>query len=395
MRGAWRRGAEEHQNHRARNVRLDRVSDAELLACPSRGTVMPCRPKTYWTKPLQSKPARAGPRRCGRARPGKTARCCLSAYPSARPKDPPRPVADGVLPRGAGNGCGTAPDDAQPASSTRAAIANAPRPVRRKGRFILWLISAQCGRPLPARPERRRYIAVTVYVNIYLAAVGRLTERPCSGQNLNGRSRRACRKKTPMEQTLLLNATYEPLKIVHWQKAVTLWCRVRSRSSRIHDREVRAVSFSFRLPSVIRLLRRTNQATFDYVPFSRANIYARDDYTCQYCGHVFPTGTSRSTTSCRSRSVAEGLGQLCHVLRDVQSAEGRRTTRRGRHVPRSAAAPTQRRSGHPIQSDSAQAPESWRDTSTGTSSSTTPSGPVPSPRYACSYARRRVTSLSP
>ena len=28
-----------------------------------------------------------------------------------------------------------------------------------------------------------------------------------------------------MEQTLLLNASYEPLKIVHWQKAVTLWCQ--------------------------------------------------------------------------------------------------------------------------------------------------------------------------
>jgi hypothetical protein len=26
-----------------------------------------------------------------------------------------------------------------------------------------------------------------------------------------------------MEQTLLLNATYEPLRVVHWQKAITLW----------------------------------------------------------------------------------------------------------------------------------------------------------------------------
>ena len=34
-----------------------------------------------------------------------------------------------------------------------------------------------------------------------------------------------------MEQTLLLNATYEPLKVVHWQKAITLWARARSRSS--------------------------------------------------------------------------------------------------------------------------------------------------------------------
>ena len=25
------------------------------------------------------------------------------------------------------------------------------------------------------------------------------------------------------------------------------------------------------------------------MPFSRANIYARDEYTCQYCAGVFPT----------------------------------------------------------------------------------------------------------
>ena len=28
---------------------------------------------------------------------------------------------------------------------------------------------------------------------------------------------------------------------------------------------------------------------FDYVPFSRANIYARDDHECQYCGGVAET----------------------------------------------------------------------------------------------------------
>ena len=28
---------------------------------------------------------------------------------------------------------------------------------------------------------------------------------------------------------------------------------------------------------------------FDYVPFSRANIYARDEHSCQYCGRRFPT----------------------------------------------------------------------------------------------------------
>jgi 5-methylcytosine-specific restriction endonuclease McrA len=93
-----------------------------------------------------------------------------------------------------------------------------------------------------------------------------------------------------MEQTLLLNATYEPLKIVHWQKAVTLWVQGKVEVISVYDREIRAVSFSFRLPSVIRLLRRVRiKRKFDYVPFSRANIYARDHCACQYCGKVFPT----------------------------------------------------------------------------------------------------------
>ena len=32
-----------------------------------------------------------------------------------------------------------------------------------------------------------------------------------------------------------------------------------------------------------------SSGNIDYVPFSRANIYARDDHSCQYCGEVFPT----------------------------------------------------------------------------------------------------------
>ena len=93
-----------------------------------------------------------------------------------------------------------------------------------------------------------------------------------------------------MEQTLLLNASYEPLKIVHWQKAVTLWCQGKVEIISVYDREVRAVSFSFRLPSVIRLLRYIKiKKRFDYVPFSRANIYSRDDHRCQYCGDAFAT----------------------------------------------------------------------------------------------------------
>ena len=93
-----------------------------------------------------------------------------------------------------------------------------------------------------------------------------------------------------MEQTLLLNASYEPLKIVHWQKAITLWCQGKVEVVREYDREIRSVSITFKLPAVIRLLRYVKiKRRFDYVPFSRANIYARDDHQCQYCGKRLPT----------------------------------------------------------------------------------------------------------
>ena len=93
-----------------------------------------------------------------------------------------------------------------------------------------------------------------------------------------------------MEQTLLLNASDEPLKVVNWQKAITLWCQGKVEVIAVHDREIRAVSVSFKLPSVIRLLRFVKiKRRFDYVPFSRQNIYARDNHTCQYCSEAVPS----------------------------------------------------------------------------------------------------------
>ena len=83
-----------------------------------------------------------------------------------------------------------------------------------------------------------------------------------------------------MEQTLLLNATYEPLKVVHWQKAITLWCQGKVEVISVYDREVRSVSISFKLPSVIRLLRYIRiKRRFDYVPFKRS--VCSISYTCR------------------------------------------------------------------------------------------------------------------
>jgi 5-methylcytosine-specific restriction endonuclease McrA len=91
-----------------------------------------------------------------------------------------------------------------------------------------------------------------------------------------------------MEQVLLLNITYEPLKIINWKKAITMLCLGKVEVIEEYSRDIHSVSFTVKLPSVVRLLRMVKRPKAP-VKFSRQNIYARDRYQCQYCGHRFPT----------------------------------------------------------------------------------------------------------
>lgn len=89
-----------------------------------------------------------------------------------------------------------------------------------------------------------------------------------------------------MEHVLLLNITYEPLKIINWKKAITLLLLGKVEVLEEYSREIRSVSFTIKLPSVVRLLRLVKRPKSP-VKFSRQNIYARDKYRCQYCGQKF------------------------------------------------------------------------------------------------------------
>jgi 5-methylcytosine-specific restriction endonuclease McrA len=89
-----------------------------------------------------------------------------------------------------------------------------------------------------------------------------------------------------MEEVLLLNITYEPLKIINWKRAITLLLLGKVEVLEEYGREVHSVSFTIKLPSVIRLLRMVRKPKAP-VRFSRQNIYSRDKYRCQYCGNRF------------------------------------------------------------------------------------------------------------
>jgi len=89
-----------------------------------------------------------------------------------------------------------------------------------------------------------------------------------------------------MDRTLLINTTFEPISVLSWKKAITLVYLGKVEVLKEYEREIQGVSMSMKQPAVIRLLRlvRSNHAN---VKFSRRNIFARDDHTCQYCGEKF------------------------------------------------------------------------------------------------------------
>ena len=91
-----------------------------------------------------------------------------------------------------------------------------------------------------------------------------------------------------MSHALVLNASFEPLHVVTWQRALQLLFQGKVEVVEESDREVRTVRLTIRVPAVLRLL--------TYVPltkkkniirFSRTNVFLRDQNVCQYCGKQF------------------------------------------------------------------------------------------------------------
>jgi 5-methylcytosine-specific restriction endonuclease McrA len=107
-------------------------------------------------------------------------------------------------------------------------------------------------------------------------------------------------------QTLLLSQSYEPLKVIPWQRALVLLTLGKVEVLEEYSHDVRTTHVVFKMPAVVRLLRAFRRHKKP-VKFSRVNIYARDKYRCQYCGkkstmseltydHVVPRAQGGKTT---------------------------------------------------------------------------------------------------
>lgn len=98
------------------------------------------------------------------------------------------------------------------------------------------------------------------------------------------------KKNLGHSRSLLLNASYEPIKVISWQKALLLWFQGKVEIIEYHSVFARSVRASFQLPSVMRLktyVRPTR--SLGAVRFCRENVYIRDNFTCQYCAKRLPS----------------------------------------------------------------------------------------------------------
>ena len=86
-----------------------------------------------------------------------------------------------------------------------------------------------------------------------------------------------------ISRTLLLSRGYEPVKIIPWQRAVSLLALEKADVVDEYDADVRSPSVVIKVPSIVRLRNPFRRRPLP-VKFSRVNIYTRDGHRCQYCG---------------------------------------------------------------------------------------------------------------
>lgn len=110
-----------------------------------------------------------------------------------------------------------------------------------------------------------------------------------------------------MQQTLVLDASMQPVGKMSWQVAIVkvICDRIAEVVAEYPDEYIRTPNWTIKMPSVIRLLKPVKRKRV--IRFSRLNVWLRDKGKCQYCG----------------RQVGQYAFQFEHVL---PQSQGGRTT---------------------------------------------------------------------
>lgn len=98
-----------------------------------------------------------------------------------------------------------------------------------------------------------------------------------------------------MGRALVLNASHQPLAVVSARRAVVLVLKDKAEVLATNGMVFRSERTTIEAPSVVRLRYFVHVPYRAQAPLTRRAVFARDDWTCQYCGapaenldHVIP-----------------------------------------------------------------------------------------------------------
>ena len=153
-------------------------------------------------------------------------------------------------------------------------------------------------RPLFATPRHLVRTGPSCPVQDYTRVIQR-AQASCRALAQRGLDRdpnaRRAAKLARMGRALVLNASDSPLAVVAARRAVVLVLKDKAEVVLSNGMVFRSATISMEAPSVVRLRRYVRVPYRPHAPLTRRAVFARDEWTCQYCAvpaenldHVIP-----------------------------------------------------------------------------------------------------------
>lgn len=162
-------------------------------------------------------------------------------------------------------------------------------------------------------------------------------------------------------RTLLLNSTYEPMRIISWQRAVVMVYLGKVEVIRTYGSLLRSVSSTIQAPAVVRLVSFVRRKR-PRISFSRSNVFLRDGYRCQYCGVCLPASElTADHVVPRSLGGATTWDNVVTACAPCNRRKGCRTPSQARMNLRSAPAQPSHLPSAGLRLHMESAPDSWHE----------------------------------
>lgn len=98
-------------------------------------------------------------------------------------------------------------------------------------------------------------------------------------------------------QVLVLDGAFQPVSSIKWELAMKLLFTEKVEVVKFYNNKiVRSAKQNWKVPAVVKIITGYLLSNKKKVRFSRENVYARDDYTCQYCNLKFEKFQTKKMT---------------------------------------------------------------------------------------------------